>query len=227
MKSEISANRRPIKSRESGWAKRIAALLAAQAITPNQISQASIGFALNSALAFAATAWVADGFFTGLFLIAGIVGCQLRLAANLFDGMVAVEGGKHEADGPIWNEMPDRISDILICLGVGIGVGNIALGLAAAVIAVLVAYAREFGNGLRLVSDYRGPLAKRQRMDLLCLAAFATIFESIFITPGTMLTLALWIIVLGGFVTFMRRCARIRALLIARSAVSSDGPVHS
>ena len=42
--------------------------------------------------------------------------------------MVAVEGGKAEADGPFWNEFPDRIADILILAGAGYGIGSPALG---------------------------------------------------------------------------------------------------
>ena len=71
-----------------------------------------------------------------LLLVAALF-CQFRLLCNLFDGMVAIEGGKQELDGPFWNEFPDRVADILIFVGVGYGVGQPALGCTAAAFAVL------------------------------------------------------------------------------------------
>lgn len=44
-----SPNRRPIKTRSSQWAQRSAAFLARSSVTPNQISVASVGFALLGA----------------------------------------------------------------------------------------------------------------------------------------------------------------------------------
>ena len=44
---------------------------------------------------------------------------QLRLLCNLFDGMVAVEGGFKTKSGEIYNELPDRVADVLILAGAG------------------------------------------------------------------------------------------------------------
>jgi phosphatidylglycerophosphate synthase len=50
----------------------------------------------------------------------GAAACiQFRLLCNLLDGMVAVEGGKGSVTGPIYNEAPDRIADVLILIGAG------------------------------------------------------------------------------------------------------------
>src|SRR5690606_16857202 len=128
----------------SRWAQAIARRMAVWSITPNQISQASM---LAAALAGAAF-WLA-GQETGvprvILLLAAALFCQLRLLCNLFDGMVAVEGGKAAADGPFWNEFPDRIADLLILAGAGYGIGLPELGFAAGAFAVLTAYVRELG----------------------------------------------------------------------------------
>jgi phosphatidylglycerophosphate synthase len=52
-------------------------------------------------------------------LLVAVVGVQLRLLCNLFDGMVAVEGGKKSKSGEVFNDMPDRIADpiLLVCAG--------------------------------------------------------------------------------------------------------------
>ena len=76
------SNRRPLRSRSSAWARRAAAGLAASAITPNQISVASVAFA---AIGAAGLLWLPAPW--SLLLCALCI--QLRLLCNLLDGMVA------------------------------------------------------------------------------------------------------------------------------------------
>lgn len=159
-------SRRPIASRQSGWAGRAARWLAATDITPNQISIASVGFAALAFAAFWASAHV-PALPRALLLILAAGGCQLRLICNLLDGMVAIEGGKKSADGPFWNEAPDRAADILILVGLGLAAGAPGHGWAAAALAVLTAYVRELGRAEGLLADFGGPLAKPQRMALV------------------------------------------------------------
>ena len=209
-------NRRPLSSRDTKWAARITRALAARGATPNDISQASMGAAAVAGLAFWALAATSGGVWTALLLIVGALCCQLRLLCNLFDGMVAVEAGRAAPDGPLWNEFPDRISDILIFVGIGLGVGLPALGLAAAVMAVLTAYTRELGAGIGLAPDFCGPMAKQHRMAVVTLAAILALFETAIVPMGTSLTVALWLVVLGAGATALRRAWRIRAALLAR-----------
>ncbi|TQS70896.1 CDP-alcohol phosphatidyltransferase family protein [Rhodobacteraceae bacterium] len=207
-------NRRPLGSRDTKWAARCAGVLADKGVTPNAISQASMGAAFVAGLAFAASGWGAGVVGTGALLLLGAVFCQVRLLCNLFDGMVAVEAGRSAPDGPLWNEFPDRVSDLLIFAGIGIGVGHPELGLAAGAMAVLTAYTRELGAGLGLPPDFRGPMAKPQRMALVTGAAVLAVFEPFFAMPGTVLTVALWIAGLGAALTSLRRAVRIRARLL-------------
>ncbi len=209
-------NRRPLSSRDTKWAARITRALAARGATPNDISQASMGAAAVAGLAFWALAATSGGVWTALLLIVGALCCQLRLLCNLFDGMVAVEAGRAAPDGPLWNEFPDRISDILIFVGIGLGVGLPALGLAAAVMAVLTAYTRELGAGIGLAPDFCGPMAKQHRMAVVTLAAILALFETAIVPMGTSLTVALWLVVLGAGATALRRAWRIREALLAR-----------
>ena len=54
-----------------------------------------------------------------MLLVGAAVLIQFRLLCNLFDGMVAVEGGLGTPSGILFNDFPDRIADplILICAG--------------------------------------------------------------------------------------------------------------
>ena len=119
--------RRPLATRSAGWAKALARGLARTRVTPNAISMASVLFAGLACVAFWASRGVADG-----WLVVAAAAIQLRLLCNLLDGMVAVEGGKASADGAFWNEFPDRVADILILVGAGLGAAEPTLGWAAA-----------------------------------------------------------------------------------------------
>jgi CDP-diacylglycerol--glycerol-3-phosphate 3-phosphatidyltransferase len=82
-------------------------------ITPNQISIFSV---VCSAGAGAALYWHPGN---PWLLILAAVGIQLRLICNLIDGMVAVEGGQRTKSGEVFNDMPDRFSDLLILVPAG------------------------------------------------------------------------------------------------------------
>jgi len=164
-----AADRRPLASRDTGWARLLARRAAAAGMTPNGISLASTGFA---GLAGAAL-WMAHGASgpVGIAcLLLAALGCQLRLLCNLIDGMVAIEGGRASATGALWNELPDRVSDILILVAVGLTADAPVLGWAAATAAVLAAYVRELGHRLTGTVDFTGVMAKPQRMAAVTLA---------------------------------------------------------
>ena len=98
------AARRPIATRSARWAQALAQRLTARNITPNQISQSSLIFAGLACLSFCLSIWGA----APIFLILAALAIQMRLLANLMDGLVAVEGGMGTRDGGFWNEVPDR-----------------------------------------------------------------------------------------------------------------------
>lgn len=200
--------RRPLASRGTRWAAALTRRLAATQVTPNQISQASMGMAAVSGAAFWLSGEVDAAPARALLLFAGALFCQLRLLCNLLDGMVAIEAGKSAPDGGFWNEVPDRVADILILAGIGYGIEAPALGWAAAAAAVLTAYLREIGQNLGAGVDFRGPMAKPHRMALITGAALLAIFEPLWGGGGQVLTLALWIIALGAALTALRRARR-------------------
>ena len=210
-----SDDRRPLASRDTGWARGIARRLSASGITPNQISMASMAMAACAGAAF----WLAGSAVSGLraaLLLAAALFCQLRLLCNLFDGMVAIEGGKQEADGPFWNEFPDRVADILILAGVGYGISVPALGWAAAAFAVLTAYTRELGRNCGLPADFSGPMAKQHRMATITAAALLSLLEPLWRGQDEVLVIALWLIAVGAAATALRRATNIVRGLRAR-----------
>jgi phosphatidylglycerophosphate synthase len=204
-------NRRPIKSRASGWAQASARLLARGGASPNIISGASVAFAAlgGALLALAGTSTGAE---RAVELIAAAACIQARLICNLLDGMVAVEFHRASTSGPIWNELPDRFSDALFLAGAGacaygsshptIGV---SLGWIAAVLAVTTAYVRELGRGLGFPADFTGPMAKPHRMAALTVICLLSVAEPLWKGHGEIVTVGLMFIVLGTALTVARR----------------------
>src|SRR5215475_2153363 len=200
------ANRRPLASRNTGWARGIARWLAATSVTPNQISMASIGAAGIAGACFWLAGQAEGAGARAALLIAAAAFCQLRLLCNLFDGMVAIEAGKLAPDGAFWNEFPDRVADMLILVGAGYGASAPELGWAAAGFAVLTAYTRELGRACGLDADFSGPMAKQHRMAVMTVAA---LIAALWSAPGQVLAIALWIVAIGGAATALRRAVRI------------------
>lgn len=216
---EIAPARRPLKSRNTGWARATARLLLRLGFTPNVISVASALFAAEAGMAFylagRATSWQRM-----VWLILAVAGIQLRLLCNLLDGMIAIEGGQKTKSGEVFNDLPDRLSDALILVPVGYSLSafpyGAALGWCAALLAVGTAYVRMLGGASGLEQSFIGPMAKQQRMAVLTAAGSLSIFESRLVRPGTVLWVALIIINAGCLITIFRRTRRIVRELEAR-----------
>ena len=213
-----SVNRRQLKTRSRAWPSAIARALARARITPNQVSVASIFFATIAGCAFCfAGESIGE---PALWLGAAAAGIQLRLLCNLLDGLLAIEGGLKTKTGDLYNEIPDRIADIVILLCAGVAVHDYAWGLelavAATILAVLTAYVRLVGGSLGLPQDFTGPMAKQHRMFALTVGALAGAIEHA--VRGTVYALmaALAIIVVGCIITIMRRTWRIARALQTR-----------
>lgn len=198
-----SENRRPLKTRQAGWAQAMARGLGNTGLSPNAISIIGILFAAAGAWAFlqvGESRW---------FWLGGVAGIQLRLLANMLDGLVAVEGGRKSATGPLFNELPDRLEDALLLVAAGYACGMVELGYGATILAVATAYIRTSGGALGLNQDFVGPMAKQHRMFVLSLGALvALVMDDVF-----MMQIALWLIIAGSALTCVVRTLRISGLL--------------
>lgn len=204
-----SITRRPLRSRETPWAHWASRQLVAAGVTPNGISLASIAFAAVAAAAFLIAGRATSSAITAAGYLVAVVGIQGRLLCNLFDGMVAIEGGRKTRSGEIFNELPDRIADSLIFVGAGFSSGSGGwlphLGWGAAVIALIVAYVRTLGAAAGAGQCFLGPMAKPQRMAALtagCLLAAASVPRN---WNDQVIAVALGLVIAGGIVTLARR----------------------
>lgn len=165
--NELSG-RRPLKTRDWKFFQLMAAWLAKQNVSPNAISVWSVVFGALAGIALACTSLWSDAIVRHTLWLAAAAMIQMRLIANLLDGMVAIEGGKKSIVGELYNEVPDRISDPLIFIGAGLAYGsNLPIGMLAAIMALFVAYVRAIGASVGVGQIFMGPFAKQQRMALL------------------------------------------------------------
>jgi phosphatidylglycerophosphate synthase len=211
--------RRPLTSRDTKWAAAVAAWLARSGIRPNTISVWSAVFGAVAGSCIGFTPRVGAGAACALF-IAGAVAVQLRLLCNLFDGMVAIEGGFKTKSGDIFNELPDRFSDVFILVGCGYATGTangIVLGWLAAVLAVGTAYVRALGASTGVGQCFLGPMAKPHRMATVtgaCLLAAVLVW---FGRGIEVMALMLVIVVIGAAATVVRRTLWVTRALEAGS----------
>jgi phosphatidylglycerophosphate synthase len=212
-------NRRELKTRRRAWPAALARLLAAGCVTPNAVSVISIAFATAAALNFA-TAGDLAGLRPARWLITAAVCIQARLLCNLLDGLLAIEGGLKTKSGDLYNEIPDRLADVLILVGAGHAIAHlpwgITLGWSAALVAVLTAYVRLLGGSLGLAQDFGGPMAKQHRMFALTVGCLVAAGESAARGTTWSLYAAMWIILIGSSFTFARRTVGIARQLEAK-----------
>jgi phosphatidylglycerophosphate synthase len=205
--------RRPLSTRNTKWAAVIARRLANFGLRPNQISVLSLAFAACSGGCFVGSSIVQTAASKIWLLIGAALFIQLRLLCNLFDGMVAIEGGFRTKSGEVFNDFPDRIADAIILVPVGYAIGAFPfgheLGWLAGLLAVMTAYVRVLGGSCGTKQDFRGPMAKQHRMAVITIASVLAAVEVFFHWPARILPLALILIVVGCVVTVIRRVYKI------------------
>ncbi|PYI78301.1 MAG: CDP-alcohol phosphatidyltransferase family protein [Verrucomicrobia bacterium] len=210
MDSYQIGDRRPLASR--GWktSERVASWFARRGVTPNAISIVGMVCGITAGVMFLQTPNVSHPW---ILWLGGALFVQLRLLANLCDGMVAVLRQAASPVGELFNEVPDRVSDAAALIGFGYAAGsNALLGFVATSLAIFLAYLRAQGKVAGAHQEFCGPMAKQQRMATVTVAAVACA-----VIPGAtewqVPMFALWLIIAGCTITVFRRLQRISASL--------------
>jgi phosphatidylglycerophosphate synthase len=212
-------SRRPIADGFRSTAHFATAFCVRLGVHPDSISYASMVAATVAAVCF----WK-SGEHTWLLFVAPLF-CYLRLLFNMLDGMVALASGNASWRGEILNDLPDRVSDVLIFAGVAhSGWMNPIVGYWAAIFALLTAYVGMFGQAVGVQREFSGMMSKPWRMVTLHAGAWLTL-ACLWWNNGVMrfgsLTILDWaclIVVAGCVQTMAIRLKRIMAALRAKSA---------
>jgi phosphatidylglycerophosphate synthase len=196
-------------------------------IHPNLISYSSIAASAAAGLCFwQSGAWPA-------LLLPAVGFCYVRLWLNMLDGMVALASGTASRTGEIANELPDRISDVLIFVGVAHGgLCHPLGGYWVAIFALLVAYVGTLGQAVGVQREFGGLMAKPWRMVALHAGAWATLgllwFAGGAIRYGglTVLDLTHLLIIAGCVQTLVLRLVRIVRALQKEAAAQGQPARH-
>ena len=210
-------DRRPIATRNRRWAQSATAWLAARNVSPNAISIAGMCACLVAGLALGLTSVE----YNRVLWVIAAIGAQLRLTANMLDGMVALASGRDSKLGELYNEVPDRVSDAAVLVGAGYAWGgNVALGYIATILAIFTAYVRAVGKTAGAPNEFCGPMAKQHRMLVITVACLYSVviprsWQNLHLDNfdvGVM-SLALILIIAGCLITVVRRLHRIARAL--------------
>src|SRR6266403_762804 len=206
-------DRRPIATRNRKWAQSATTWLALRYVSPNAISIAGVCACIAAGLALGLTSVE----YNRVFWLVAALGAQLRLTANMLDGMVAVVSSRASKVGELYNEVPDRVSDAAVFIGAGYAWGgDVVLGYVATILAIFTAYVRAAGKIAGAPNEFCGPMAKQHRMLVVTAACVYSavvprswqIFHFANLEIGVM-TLALSLIIAGCLGTVARRLQRI------------------
>jgi phosphatidylglycerophosphate synthase len=214
-------SRRPIANIFRLTANGVTHLCVRLHVSPDAISYLSILAAALAALCF----W--KSWEKPICLLIAPLFCYLRLWCNMLDGMVALAAGKASWRGEILNDLPDRISDVLIFAGVAhSGWMNPIIGYWAAIFALMTAYVGMFGQAVGVQREFSGLMSKPWRMVALHAGAWITLAcvwwngASIRFASLTVLDWVCVIVMAGCVQTMTIRLKRIMAALRAKSAAN-------
>ena len=209
MSQYAPTSRRPIAAEFRRTANAATQFCVRHGIHPDTISYLSVVPAFAAAICF----WKA-GEIRWLLIIAPLFS-YLRLWLNMLDGMVAVAAGKASRRGEILNDLPDRVSDVIIFVGVAhSGLMNPIFGYWAAIAAVLTAYVGLFGQALGVQREFGGIMSKPWRMVVLHIGAWLALFlggQSF--ASFTILDWTCLVVIGGSIQTMVVRLKRITAAL--------------
>jgi phosphatidylglycerophosphate synthase len=211
-------SRRPIANSFRLTARGAANFCFRAGIHPDTISYLSVVAAAAAAICFWQSAH------HPLLLIIAPLLCYLRLWCNMLDGMVAIASGQASWRGEVLNDLPDRISDVLIFVGAAhSGWMNPLLGYWAAIMSLGTAYVGMLGQAVGVQREFSGLMSKPWRMFALHLGAWLTyvLFRwnggDTYIDKLRALDWACGIVTVGCIQTSAQRLGRIMRALKAKS----------
>lgn len=165
-------SRRPIAELFRRTADLAVRLCLRTGIHANAVSVSSMGAAALAAVCFwqsGAAPWL---------LIPAALFCYLRLWLNMLDGMVAIAGQQASSLGELFNDLPDRISDVLIFVGAAhSGLCHPITGYWAAIMALLTAYLGTLGQAVAGKREFGGIMSKPWRMVTLHLGSWTLLAD--------------------------------------------------
>jgi phosphatidylglycerophosphate synthase len=168
------AEYQPTSRRPIAAVFRLTALGATRLCLRAGVSADAISYLSVVAAAIAAICFWQSARHPWLLIVAPLF-CYLRLWCNMLDGMVALASGRASSRGEVLNDLPDRVSDVLIFVGAAhSGWMNPFFGYWAAILSLGTAYVGTLGQAVGVQREFSGLMSKPGRMAVFHLGAWLT-----------------------------------------------------
>ena len=184
--------------------------LAARAgLTPNAVSVVAFAFAVVAGVAYV----LAGG--EPLWYLVGAVCVGLNGALDLLDGALARRLGSASPAGDLLDHVLDRYADLVLVVGLALGVARPTLGLAAVTGVLLTSYLGTQAQAVGLDRVYGGLLGRADRLALIGVVTGLAAF----VRPAVVgLEPVVWLLVVfavvGHLTAFQRLYHALRALAV-------------
>jgi phosphatidylglycerophosphate synthase len=144
--------------------------LVAHYVHPNTVSYLSLFFSFLAGAMLAFSTCFEPLLYTAPFFF------FFRLYCNTVDGMVATQSGMRSEKCAVLSELPDRISDTLIFIGLALsGLANAYLTFAIIFGMLFCGYVGALGKAMGVRRQFGGLMGKQQRMFVLALGCWVQV----------------------------------------------------
>ena len=180
-------------------------------LTPNAVSVIAFAFAGAAGVSYVLAGGEPLWYFVGAVLVA------LNGALDLLDGALARRLGTDSAAGDLLDHVLDRYADILLVVGLAVGIGRATLGLIAVTGVLMTSYLGTQAQAVGLDRVYGGLLGRADRLALIGLVTALAAFVRISVAGVGLIGLLLLVLAVVGHLTALQR------LYHALWALSGDG----
>ncbi|RJT06564.1 CDP-alcohol phosphatidyltransferase family protein [Halococcus sp. IIIV-5B] len=182
--------------------------LAARAgLTPNGVSAIAFVLAAVAAVAY----WLAGG--DARWYLVGAVLVGLNGALDLLDGALARRLGTASPAGDFLDHVLDRYADIVLVIGLALGVDRPVLGLVAVSGVFMTSYLGTQAQAVGLDRVYGGLLGRADRLVLIGLVTLVSGVVDLSVAGVTLVGALLAVLAVVGHVTALQRCYHALAAL--------------
>ena len=182
--------------------------LAARAgLTPNAVSVVAFVFAAVAGVAY----WLAGG--DSWWYLVGAVLVGLNGALDLLDGALARRLGTASSAGDFLDHVLDRYADIVLVIGLAVGVDRPVLGLFAVSGVFMTSYLGTQAQAVGLDRVYGGLLGRADRLVLIGLVTLVAGVVDFSVAGVTLVGALLAVFAVVGHVTALQRCYHALAAL--------------
>ena len=116
----------------------------------------------------------------------------------------------------MYNEIPDRVADILFIVALGYAIAMLWLGWLGALLAAKTSYIRVLGGANGLAQNFAGPMNKPHRMFVMTMGWLIGAAEHHFNGSNYVLTIAAYVIAIRSGITCIVRTLTIAQQLKAQ-----------